>query len=67
MLKSKCLIVIAFAFTVSHFDGCGASTLNLSIKGHFPTLIGCDAVKSTYDDDTKNIATTKCWKVPEVE
>ncbi len=66
MLKSKCLIVIAFAFTVSHFDSCVMNDSRSYIRGPFPDIAVCNQARGNYEK-RDNRGASKCWKIPETE
>lgn len=55
------LVVIGFAFIVSHWDGC-SQDVELSIKGPFPTTDQCRHAKAAYK--ATQFSTTDCWEIP---
>lgn len=64
---NRCLLIIGFAFTLSHFDACADNEQpTVHITGPFPSIASCDKARRIYKSDTR-YSSTKCWKVPEVE
>ena len=56
-------IVVAFAFTLSHFDGCG--TPYSKILGPFPNKQACEQAHSQYDESSSGYKSiTNCWEIP---